>query len=94
MRKVVMARSRTIVASFLWCALIWMAATVAVLAADRKSGPDKRSTPSSVDRGRGGARGGGGGGRGWGRGYGRGYGGGGRVYEEKPFTFCAPPCRK
>jgi hypothetical protein len=33
---------------------------------------------------------------GWGRGYGygRGYGGGGRVYEEKPFTFCAPPCRK
>jgi uncharacterized membrane protein YgcG len=86
-----MARSRTVVASVLGCALVWIVATVSVLAVDRKPGPDKRSNPSSGYRGRGWGRG-----RGWSRGGGY-YGGGGhygRVYEEKPFTFCPPPCRK
>ena len=82
-----MRRSRTVLASILWL-LISIAMAVSAQAGQKKDGADKRSSVGRGDsrshRGRGWR------GRGWGRGYGYHYRG--RVYEEKPFTFCPPPC--
>jgi len=86
-----MRRSRTVLASILWL-LIAMAMAVSAQAGQKKDSADKRPSAGRGDgkyyRGRG---------RGWsGRGGGRGYGyhRWGRVYEEKPFGFCPPPCSR
>jgi hypothetical protein len=86
-----MRRSRTVLASILWL-LISIAMAVSAQAGQKKDSADKRPSVGRGDirsyRGRGWR------GRGYGRGYGRGGGRGywGRVYEEKPFGFCPPPC--
>lgn len=83
-----MRRSRTVIASFVWL-LISIAMAVSAQAGQRKDSADKRPSVGRGDsrsyRARGWR-----GGRGWGRGYS--YHRWGRVYEEKPFTFCPPPC--
>ena len=82
-----MRRSRMVLASILWL-LISIAMVVSAQAGQKKDSADKRPSVGRGDgkyyRGRG---------RGWsGRGYG--YHHWGRVYEQKPFGFCAPPCSR
>jgi len=78
-----MARSRTVLVLMLWL-LVSFAAQISAQAADKIVSSKERPSAGRGDvrsyRG-----------RGWrGRGYGRGYGY--RVYEQKPFGFCPPPC--
>jgi len=83
-----MRRSRTILVSVLWF-LLAMAVAVSAQAGQKKTGMDKRPSAGRGDiryqQGRGW--------RGYGhRGSGRGHGY--RVYEQKPFGFCPPPCAR
>ena len=87
-----MTRSRTVLVLMLWL-LVSFAAQISAQAADKIVSSKERPSAGRGDvrsyRGRGRR------GRGYGRGYGYGYGYGyhwGRVYEQKPFGFCPPPC--